>query len=333
MSNRDVGVVAQATSSRLPGEVAHTASSMQPQRLPLRSDSHNCDARPKRPPKRPLNEPGSTHSDSRLKRKSQVNSAGLALFSSPSSPADKRPGGQDRAQAHQRVTTKTPYLHALRADTAIKAQAPGHAKMPVSSARQLPTPPRTRGVLGSESSEVVPRPQQTGPAAPLSQEHEAIAGLRRPNTRLLSKRKARSGTHYVADATLSAAPQHGVCLRTTTSSVHKHARAAMGLCSPFGQPKSAHPSGNSKDGRRAPSRTQARWRSQPKSDHPAKRPPKASRAGTPSHDACRETHKPSEHCYQRMAPSLLPGGRPHRARGHQRPGRPGRQYRAIAEAK
>ena len=326
MSNRDVGVVAQTTSGRLPGEVATADGSMQPQRLPLRSDRHYYDARPKRP----FDEPGSTRSDSRLKREGQKNSAGLEVPSHPSSPTSKqsvkqtgkRPSGRDRAQAQRGVATKTLSRHAVHADTAIQVRASGHSKMPGSNARQSPT---QCGTLGSESSKVMSMPQPAGPAALLSQEHKAISGLRRPQANPLATGKAKSSTHYVANATLSAAPQHGVCLRTTTSSVHKRARASMEFCSPFAQPKSAYPSGYSKDSRCAPSRPQAKWRSPPKNNHLAKRPPKVSRAGTPSHDACRETHKPSEHCYQRTAPSLLPGG-------HQRPGRPGRQYRAIAES-
>ena len=86
--------------------------------------------------------------------------------------------------------------------------------------------------------------QSAGPTAPPGQGHAAFAGLRRPRAGTLAASYAGLNTHYVADAFLSAAPPPGVRLRTTTSSVNVDARAAKGLCSPFGQPTTAKADGH-----------------------------------------------------------------------------------------
>ena len=100
--------------------------------------------------------------------------------------------------------------------------------------------------------------QPAGPAAPLSQGHNTIAGLRRHNAHLSPKSKAKARSHYVANATTRATPQQRACLCTRTSSVHKHAKAAKGPRSPPVQHKSAYASGNSRGNPHAPSSAKAR---------------------------------------------------------------------------
>ena len=83
MSSQDIGVVAQTTSGTPPGDNASTLSSMQPQWRASRTHSHNYDTRPRRPPERPLNEPGYTRSESRQRREGEEKSAGSEYAGGP----------------------------------------------------------------------------------------------------------------------------------------------------------------------------------------------------------------------------------------------------------
>ena len=134
-------------------------------------------------------------------------------------------------------------------------------------------------------------------------------------------------SHDLANATSRATPQDGACLRTTTSSIHKHARATKRPRGPPSQPTSAYASGISMGSPHAVSKAEARWRSQPRFCQP----PETSRASTPPHDASRETRRSACQCQLKecSAPSLLQKGGPQRAiAGHQRPSSPGRRHRA-----
>ena len=82
-----------------------------------------------------------------------------------------------------------------------------------------------------------------GPAAPSSRENTAVVGLRRPHTGFLAATMPGFNTQNVADAIVSATPPPGVCFRTTTSSVKKHATATMRLGSLIGQPTAAKTDG------------------------------------------------------------------------------------------
>ena len=170
-------------------------------------------------------------------------------------------------------------------------------------------------------------PNSAGPAAPLSHGHSTVACPRRHNAQSSPKSKATADSHDVANATARATTQHGACLRTTTSGVHKHARATKRSRGPTGQPKSAYASGISKSSTHTPSKAKARWRSQPR----VYQPPETSRASTLLHNVSRETGRPAYQCQvqKHATPSLPQKGGPQRAiAGHQWPSSPGRHHRA-----
>ena len=89
-----------------------------------------------------------------------------------------------------------------------KGQSPitsRQSQLPVAR-RQLPTQRVGPRPLSSSAGSIF---QPAGPAAPLSQGHNAIAGLRRHNAHPSPKSKAMARSHYVANATTKATPGRG----------------------------------------------------------------------------------------------------------------------------
>ena len=174
--------------------------------------------------------------------------------------------------------------------------------------------------------------KSTGPAAPLSHGHSTVACQRRHNAQSSPTSKPTANSHDVANATARATTQHGACLRTTTSGVHKHAKATEGSHDPSGRPKSAYASSISKCSPSTPSKAKARG-------HPRTRvckPPETSRASTLLHDASRETRRPACQCQVQgqAAPSLPQKGGPLRViTSHQRPSSPGGHHRAESSVR
>ena len=217
----------------------------------------------------------------------------------------------------------------MHAGSANYVRSARYVRVRFTSACPSPATPGGRGDSSLKGEATRRDPQSAAPAAPPSRGHAAFAGPRRPRAGFLAARNARLSTQYVADATVSAAPPSGVRLRTTTSSVKEDARAAMRLCSPFGQPAAAKTDGYHIRTHWAATGAPAKRRLPPADSHPAGHPLRAALADTLVQSMFKRMYKPSHHFYQHTALSRQPGGKPHCAKVLQRPRRPRREKWAI----